>query len=106
LAIDQTTCGTAGEAKGKELMNLEVSKSMQKCISLMRDHGGSIRRYQGGFWRPDPQGGYSFGTSTVEALVKRGLAEYSEWKDGGSGRFPIEATLKPSPASASGEHTS
>lgn len=76
-------------------MNPEVSPSMRQAIGTMKIHGGSIDRHPGGFWRCEPLGGYSFGTSTIEGLVKRGIAEYTQWQEGRSGRFPIRATLKP-----------
>lgn len=79
-----------------EPFNLKVSRSMQQLITSMQTHGNTVERFPGGFWRCEPNGGYSFGTSTVEALITRGIAEYSEWKDGRSGRFPIKATLRPS----------
>jgi hypothetical protein len=70
-----------------EPFKLKVSRSMQQLITSMQVHGGTVERFPGG---------YSFGTSTVEALVSRGIAEYSEWKDGRSGRFPIKAKLRSS----------
>lgn len=84
---------------------LQVSRSMQQCIDSMKTHGNSIERFPGGFWRCEPHGGYSFGTSTVEALITRGIAEYTKWQEGRNGSFPIKATLKAdSPAPAVGEN--
>lgn len=73
---------------------LKVSRSMQQCIDSMRTHGNTIERFPGGFWRCEAGGGYSFGTSTVEALVSRGIAEYTQWQPGRNGSFPIRATLR------------
>lgn len=78
-------------------MNKQLSPVMKACRDYMREHGGKIRRHQGGFWADENWkrhlGGVTFGTSTVEALVSRGVAEYSVWKEGRNGRFPIEARL-------------
>jgi hypothetical protein len=83
----------------------KVSRSMQQCIESMRTHGNTIERFPGGFWRCEAGGGYSFGTSTVEALIKRGIAEYVQWQPGRNGPFPIKAALKPTVAnSVGGEH--
>jgi hypothetical protein len=75
----------------------ELSKTMQELVAYMREHGGKIHRHPGGFWAKPAYGylGKSYGTSSVEALVKRGVAQYTQWKDSsrGGGRFPIEATL-------------
>ena len=67
---------------------------MRACLAFMAKNDGSIERHPGGFWCGQvynaPQ---SFGTSTVEALVKRGLIEYVEWHDGRRGRFPVRARI-------------
>ena len=71
----------------------KLSKTMQQCVNSMRTHGGSIERHPGGYWRCEPTGGFSFGTSTVQGLVGRGVAAYTQWQEGRNGRFPIRATL-------------
>jgi hypothetical protein len=76
-------------------MSKKLTPTMQELVAYMRENGGKIRRHPGGFWARE---GYaylqhSFGTSSVEAIVKRGVAQYSAWKEGRSGRFPVEATL-------------
>jgi hypothetical protein len=78
-----------------------LSKEMQFAVEAMKAHGRKMYRSPGGFWMAYTQGdtrlasdnGRIFGTLTVEALVKRGIAEYTDWRDGRNGRFPIEATL-------------
>lgn len=88
----------------------ELTPTMQKAVEFMRQHGGMIQRYQGGYWnkpgcqnyfeyyRIDLGGGMSepaFGTTTIEGLVKRGAAVWTEWKEKtDSYRFPIAAKLK------------
>lgn len=71
---------------------------MQKVADGMRNHGGEIHRYPGGFWHCHDQTGratpVSHGTSTVEALVRRGVAEYCDWKGNAAGRFPVKARLR------------
>ena len=68
---------------------------MIKCVKFMRAEAGCIYRHPGGYWGSANFKLYeSFGTSTVEGLVRRGVAEYTEWQEGRNGRFPIRATLK------------
>jgi hypothetical protein len=78
----------------KIISGMDFTPSMQKAIKAMQDNGGKIVRKPGGVWVTD--GSYWHKTVTVEALVTRGAAEYTEWKEGKNGRFPIEATLKAS----------
>lgn len=73
-----------------------LSETMHKAIACAREHGGELVRYLGGrwTWRDDPSSPWSsFGTPTINALVARGVAEFSEWKEGRSGRFPITMRL-------------
>ncbi len=65
---------------------------------------GKLVRSPGGFWAAADAGKDRngvpkpwFGTTTVEALVKRGAAEYTQWKDRNwDGKpFPVEVTVKP-----------
>jgi len=67
---------------------------MREAVARAKTAGGLLTRYPGGFWCA---GNYSqwdsFGTSTVEALVKRGVMKYCAWQDGKHGRFPIAAEL-------------
>jgi len=70
---------------------------MLDAVGYAAEHG-ALCRYPGGFWQAP--GGYQrwakhFGTPTVEALVTRGLAEYTEWRDGRNGRFPVRCELAP-----------
>ena len=67
------------------------------------DKGGKIVRQQGGYWTlpgavRSAVIGHEFdwwlGTPTVEGLIRRGELEYTEWRDGKSGRFPIAAERK------------
>lgn len=82
-------------------MAAELSPTMQQAVDYARKHGGQLARFPGGYWcEPDrtqwdshraPQ---TFSTSTVQALVARGVAEYVEWKDGRNGTFPIRMALR------------
>lgn len=77
------------------------SKEMRRLLRLMVLSDGQVRRQPGGYWRPiredeEPcvaRAFPSFGTTTVSALVRRGLAYYMEWKRGRHGKFPICASL-------------
>ena len=74
----------------------ELSPKMKSAVAHMQRHDNKLIRYPGGYWAAvdwRSWNGPSFGTPTVEALVNRGLAEYTAWKDGRSGKFPIECTL-------------
>lgn len=82
-------------------LSTELSPTMQKAVEFIREHG-SIVRYQGGFWNKPGCTNYfeyanssGFGTTTIDALAKRGVIEYTEWKEKtDSYRFPIAAKLK------------
>lgn len=59
--------------------------------------GGELVRFAGGYWTRSgniPPHCEHYGTPTIEALVRRGGAEYTEWKDGARGRFPIRVKMK------------
>jgi hypothetical protein len=72
-----------------------LSATMLDAVRYATEHK-ALCRYPGGFWQAP--GGYQvwaqhFGTATVEALVKRGVAAYTEWRDGRNGRFPVRCEL-------------
>lgn len=78
----------------------ELTPTMQKAVDFIREHG-SIVRYAGGYWNKPGCANYfeyspgSFGTTTIDALAKRGVIEYTAWKEKtDSYRFPIAAKLK------------
>lgn len=59
-----------------------LSKSMESC--------------PGGYWAGrdyGPGNRSSFGTTTVEALIARGVIEYTDWREGRNGKFPVAAVL-------------
>lgn len=73
----------------------ELSPTMRSAINYARNFNNKIVRYPGGYWARENWSGSSehyFGTTTIQALVSRGLAEYTQWQEGKS-RFPIEITL-------------
>jgi hypothetical protein len=69
----------------------ELTEPMMKAVKAMQKNDGKIIREPGGIWVTD--GSFWHKTVTVEALVSRGVAEYTEWKEGRNGKFPIEARL-------------
>lgn len=69
----------------------ELSLYMRQAVAAMQNPEGLVR-YPGGFWR-DPGSSKTFSTSTVQAVVTRGAAAYTEFKEGRNGRFPIRAEL-------------
>lgn len=78
-----------------------LSPRMLECLAFISRHGLSITRYPGGFWA---QAGWKgehygewFGTSTIEALVKRHMLFYDQWQESRAGKFPIRATMTEKP---------
>jgi len=78
-------------------MNEELSPKMISAIKHMARNENTMVRFPGGYWARrgwSAWNGPCFGTSTIEAIVRRGYAEYTVWKDGrGNTRFPIECGL-------------
>lgn len=82
-------------------MNDLLTPTMEKALNLAKAHGGKLYRHPGGFWAGPEfqsyQGGMGssecYGTPTVNGLVVRGAAEYSDYKEGRGGDFPVEITL-------------
>ena len=80
-------------------MSNDMSETMSKAYwhSVNFCHNVLVR-FPGGMntpvrWMRHDQTGESFGTSTIEALVKRKKAFYSKWQEGRRGKFPIEVTM-------------
>ena len=74
----------------------QLTPTMQAAVDMAREHGGALHRHPGGFWAGPEwklHGAPYVGTPTVEALVRRGVARHSEWKDGRMGRFPVKMEL-------------
>ncbi len=85
------------EPEPKKVNPAKLTPSMQQLIAHMKRHNNKVVRYPGGFWAAENWNMWSspyFGTSTIEALVARGIATYTVWKDGRNGKFPIECILK------------
>ena len=79
-------------------INPELSKKMLSALRHMKRNNNKLVRFPGGYWAREgwhSWNGPCWGTPTVEAIVRRGYAEYTVWKDGKSGRFPIECGLTP-----------
>ena len=76
-------------------MNAKLSPEMRKAVAHMKAFGNNkVTRYPGGYWRVGMGFQFTdFGTTTIQALVKRGVAKYTAWQEGRNGKFPIEATL-------------
>lgn len=80
----------------------ELSPTMRDAIDHALKHSGGVPenavlvRFPGGFWshRGSRQIDPTWGTTTIEAIVKRGAAEYTKWKERKDGsQFPIEVTI-------------
>ena len=79
----------------------ELTPKMQDAIDFMKRHENKMVRFPGGYWSFKGWSmwqGQTFGTPTIQALVARGIAEYTLWKDsrrsGVNHKFPIEVSLK------------
>jgi hypothetical protein len=78
-----------------------LSPEMKATLVYMQSNGGRLFRWPGGFWAKDEyqlRSNIYFGTSTIQALVRRDLDEYVGYKahTRGCGEFPIEVVLKES----------
>lgn len=71
----------------------KISKTMAYVVGRMAAAERKLKRFPGGFWRTHAGAQEYFGTKTVQALVTRGLAQYTEYKDGRNGTFPIQVSL-------------
>jgi len=77
-------------------MDKPLTPTMKRCVKYMQK-AGKLVRYPGGYWAAEHWERWTtpwYGTSTVEALVRRGEAVYIQWKDGKHGKFPVEVTIK------------
>lgn len=76
-------------------MNAVLSPEMQQAVRFANAHGNKLVRHPGGFWAGPQFVGVRpwFGTTTIEALVRRGIASYTGWKETHGRKFPIEVTL-------------
>lgn len=92
--METETRGAAVKASAKAKELSPEMRELVRFMSLRPDR--SVHRHPGGTWSGpgNPKSFMSlFGSSSVAALVKRGVAEYSIWKPGRSGPFPVRATL-------------
>lgn len=78
----------------------KLSATMAIALAEAIDHGGVLERRAGGFWTfPGAQSTarnsfeWWVGASTIQALVTRGELQYTQWKEGRGGRFPIQAKV-------------
>lgn len=80
-------------------MSDQLSATMAIVLAETIDHGGKLERHAGGYWtypgcpRSWTRHDWSAPTTTIEALVRRGKLEYTEWRDGRKGKFPIAASV-------------
>jgi hypothetical protein len=76
----------------------ELSPTMLEAQALAAKYGGQLERYPGGFWSVPGISQWSrgypfFGTTTVHAMVKRGVATYCEFRGGRNGDFPVKVRI-------------
>jgi len=81
-------------------MTPKLSKTMRDAIDFARENEGKLIRHPGGFWAKKVLTWAKwFGTTTVEALVARGVGTYTAWEGKSEQyKFPVEFTLTPAAA--------
>lgn len=80
---------------GRTVSNKTLTFTMMACLMYIRENGGRLVRLSGGYWvlpQTAPGRYPNYKSVTVAALVARHLVEYTAWKTGRNGDFPIEAT--------------
>lgn len=93
---DQLTQSAQRGARSAPPSGSALSRTMREVIEQMKMSDGEIYREPGGFWRIKNVAVTWWGTSTVEALVKRGALEYCDYQQRrGGGSFPIRARIAP-----------
>lgn len=76
-----------------------LTPTMRDCLSAVKAAGGTITRSPGGYWYPGGSAPNAtakrwFGTTTVEALVIRGVLEHCDWRISNGRMFPVQSRLK------------
>ncbi len=76
---------------------------MRQAIELANEGGGKLCRYSGGFWSVPGKEDVNWmsvfcqephvGAGTIQALVNRGMAEYTDWRMSAGRSFEVEITL-------------
>ncbi len=76
---------------------LDLTPLMQEVIDRMHSYCGTLTYYPGGYWCVQNSDGFilrpTYGKVTIEALVRRGLVEYCDWKQNRKSRYPVKAHL-------------
>lgn len=78
------------------ISQVALTGPMADAVTFAKANGNKLIRYPGGFWCAEGTREPYVGTSTVAALVRRGVMKYTKYQPhsgGGAGEFPIEATL-------------
>lgn len=72
-----------------------LSPTMERAVIFIRQHKNMIHRFPGGYWAQEnwKHDGPHFGTTTIEALVWRGVLYYTAFQSHKTGQFPIRAEL-------------
>ncbi len=77
----------------------ELTPTMLAVLATIKAANGTISRFPGGFWKTDILAPKSYGTTTINALEKRGYIEWTDMRRHSfdSGEFPIKAKLTNKP---------
>ena len=68
---------------------MQITSTMRAALEAIQASGVIIRHPGGHWWAGEKE----FCTSTVVALIFRGLLKYTKWHEGRRGSFPVEAAL-------------
>ena len=74
---------------GKRSAEMQITSTMSAALEAIQVSGVIIRHPGGHWWAGEKE----FCTSTVVALIFRGLLKYTKWHEGRRGTFPVEAAL-------------
>jgi hypothetical protein len=84
-------------------MTERLSPEQMKCVSAASEHNGTLVYYKGGFWSAPSVDMksvcghsipvWSFGTTTVRSLIRKGCFEVVREEQGFKGSYPVEVKL-------------
>jgi hypothetical protein len=80
-------------------MRAKLTSPMMGAIALAKLHGGFLKRYPGGYWGNGKIASNGvpllwFGTGTIQALVSRGYAAYTDLRTNKNGSYHAGVKLK------------
>ena len=83
------------------MIDRPLTTQQTAALAMAVDHGGKLIKFSGAYWTfPGcPHSGHPWNehyrSTTIEALVRRGHLQYTQWVKGPGLRFPVAASLLP-----------